>query len=175
MARHFWIERLYLFRFPKVFVSFFIIKVWLRQRRAPKLRPWGYCLESSGSLGILELADSLKVDLHWLESCVANVWLPIQNRIRASSGELAEIGDFEIVLLFVVISMFDERLLTVHLVDAGGWVPQGRCLNVIVDLRVALIVTLIQILDTGNPKWVVQSATRSFLARVSAQTERRLT
>ena len=70
------------------------------------------------------------------------------------------------MLLFVVSSMLDEGFLTVHLVDAGGRVP----FNVIVDLRVAFIVTFIQILDTWNPKRVVQSATRRFIARVSAQT-----
>lgn len=80
------------------------------------------------------------------------------------------------MLLFVESGMMlDEGLLTVHLGDACGGVPQVRRLNVIVDLRVAFIVTLVQILDARNPERVVQSATRSFLARVSAQTERRLT
>ena len=169
MARHLWIERYYLFWFPKAFVSFFIIKVWLRQCRPPKFGPWGYCLESGGCLCVLELADSLKVALHRLKSSIANIWLPFQNWVWSSSCELAQVGDFEIALLFVDSGMMlVEGLLTVHLGDACGLMPQVRRFNVIVDLRVAFIVTLIQILDARNPEWVVQSMTRSFLTRVSA-------
>ena len=48
--------------------------------------------------------------------------------------------------------MLVEGLLTVHLGDACGLMPQVRRFNVIVDLRVAFIVTLIQILDARNPE-----------------------
>ena len=148
MAWHSWVERLNLFRLPKIFVSFFIIKVWLGQRGAPKLRSGGYCLEGGGGLGILKLADALKVDLHRLEPSVANVWLPFQNRVWAPPRELAQVGYFQVVLLLGLRgALVDEGLLTVHLADARGRMP----FNVIVDLRLAFIVAFIQVLDAWHP------------------------